>query len=64
MKSNKFLVSAVMAGVSTLLLANYFQGIKQQRRQLAKKTVAKAAVNAGEGEGGAIIDVVPRATPG
>lgn len=61
MKSNRFIVSAVLAGVSTWLLSNYFQGVSQQRRQLARKKMSKAAVQDWEGEGGSIIDVVPRA---
>lgn len=61
MKSNKFIVSAVLAGVSTWLLTNYLQGIRHQRGQVARKKMTKAAVNAWEGEGGSIIDVVPRA---
>lgn len=60
MKGNTRIVGAVVAGLGTLLLANYVQGINKQKKKHVTKKLAKEAVQAWEGEGGNIIDPVPR----
>ena len=59
MKGNTRIVGAVVAGLSTLLLANYVQSISRQKH--VTKKLAKEAVQSWEGEGGNIIDPLPRA---
>ena len=61
MKGNTRIVGAVVAGLSTLLLANYVQSINKQKKKHVTKKLAKEAVQAWEGEGGNIIDPLPRA---
>ena len=58
MKGNTRIVGAVVAGLSTLLLANYVQSISRQKH--VTKKLAKEAVQSWEGEGGNIIDPLPR----
>lgn len=58
MKGNTRIVGAVVAGLSTLLLANYVQSISRQKH--VTKKLAKEAVQSWEGEGGNIIDPQPR----
>ena len=60
MKGNTRIVGAVVAGLSTLLLANYVQSISKQKKKHVTKKLAKEAVQAWEGEGGNIIDPLPR----
>lgn len=60
MKGNTRIVGAVVAGLSTLLLANYVQSINKQKKKHVTKKLAKEAVQAWEGEGGNIIDPLPR----
>ena len=62
MNSNARIVVAVLAGVGTILLANYVQGISTQKRKHVTKKLAKEAVHSWEGEGGAIIDHAPRSS--
>ena len=62
MKSNVRIVGTVLAGLGTILLANYVQGISTQRRKHVTKKLAKEAVHSWEGEGGAIIERAPRAS--
>ena len=61
MKSNRRIVGAVLVGVSTWLLTRYVQGIMKQNKRISTKKLTKDAVQAWEGEGGNIIDPVPRA---
>ncbi len=61
MKANTRVVGAVVAGLSTLLLANYVQRINKQKTKHVTRKLAKEAVQSWEGEGGNIIDPVPRA---
>lgn len=61
MKVNSRVVGAVLVGVGTMLLTCCVQGVKQQRKLVTKK-IAKEAVQSWEGEGGTIIDPVPRST--
>ena len=60
MRSNARIVGAVLAGLGTILLANYVQGISTKKRKHVTKKLAKEAVQSWEGEGGAIIDHAPR----
>ncbi len=60
MKSNSRIVGAVLVGVGAWLLGCYVQSNKKQHKKLAAKTLAKEAVQSWEGEGGTIIDPVPR----
>ena len=61
MKSNRRIVGAVLVGVSTWLLTCYVQGVMKQNKRISTKKLTKDAVQAWEGEGGTIIDPVPRA---
>lgn len=58
MKGNTRIVGAVVAGLGTMLLANYVQRISKQKHVTRK--LAKEAVQSWEGEGGNIIDPLPR----
>ena len=62
MKGNTRIIGAVLVGVSTWLLASYFQSVKRHHHKRVNKKLAKEANQSWEGEGGAIIDAVPRAT--
>ena len=62
MKSNTRIIGAVMVGVSTWLLASYFQSVKRHHHKRVNKQLAKEAQHCWEGEGGTIIDPVPRTT--
>ena len=62
MKSNRRIVGAVLVGVSTWLLTCYVQGVMKQNKKLSTKKLTKEAVQAWEGEGGNIIDPLPRPT--
>ena len=64
MKSNSQFVGAVLVGVSTWLLASYFQNAIRRHQKRVSKQLAKEAHQCWEGEGGTIIDAVPRATAG
>ena len=61
MKGNTRIVGAVVAGLGTLLLANYVQGVSKQKKKHVTRKLAKEAVQSWEGEGGNIIDPLPRA---
>lgn len=63
MQSNGRIIGAVLAGVGSLLLAYYVQSVVTQRKRAAKE-LARNAVRAWEGEGGALIDAAPRANAG
>lgn len=60
MKRSSKLCSAVMLGLGALLLTRYVQGVSQQKQQRATKKLAKREVQCWEGEGGALIEPVPR----
>lgn len=64
MKTNSRIVGAVLMGVGTWVIARYIQSAKQQQQKLATKKIGRQAVQAWEGEGGNIIDPVPRQTAG
>ena len=64
MKANTRIIGAVLVGVSTWLLASYFQNLKRHHHRRVNKQLAKEAHQSWEGEGGSIIDAVPRATAG
>ncbi|MCY7386939.1 MAG: hypothetical protein LH481_02575 [Burkholderiales bacterium] len=64
MKSNKRMVGAVVVGLTTWLLATYFQTGRKHTKKLVTRKLAKEAVQSWEGEGGAIIDPLPRASVG
>lgn len=64
MKSNTRLVGAVLVGMSACVLANLFQSNRKLSKKLTTKKLAKEAVQSWEGEGGNIIDPLPRQTPG
>ena len=61
MKSNSRIVGAVLVGMGAWLLGSYVQSNKKQLKKQAAKTFAKEAVQSWEGEGGTIIDPLPRA---
>ena len=63
MQSNGRIIGAVLAGVGSLLLACYVQSVVTQRKRVTKE-LARDAVRAWEGEGGALIDAAPRANAG
>ncbi len=63
MQSNGRIIGAVLAGVGSLLLACYVQNAVTQRKRVTKE-LARDAVRAWEGEGGALIEAAPRANPG
>ena len=60
MKRKTRLISTVVAGLGTCLLAKYVYASRQQNTKLATKKLAKQAVQSWEGEGGNTIDPVPR----
>ena len=64
MKSNSRIFGVVLMGVGTWLLARYVQSAKQQQQKLVTKKLGRQAVQAWEGEGGNIIDPVPRKAAG
>lgn len=60
MRSNSRIVGAVLVGLGAWFLGCYVQSNKKQQKKLAAKTFAKEAVQSWEGEGGTIIDPLPR----
>lgn len=62
MKNNARIFGAALVGVSTCLLTLYVRSLTKQKKLLDTKILKKEAVQSWEGEGGAIIDHVPRAT--
>ena len=63
MQSNGRIIGAVLAGVGSLLLACYVQNAMTQRKRVTK-VLARDAVRAWEGEGGALIEAAPRTNVG
>ena len=63
MQSNGRIISTVLAGVGSFLLACYVQNAMTQRKRVTKE-IARDAVRAWEGEGGALIDAAPRTNAG
>lgn len=63
MKVSPRMVTAVMCGVGTFLLARYVQSTRQRQKHVTRK-LAKQAVQDWEGEGGTIIDAAPRSAAG
>ena len=64
MKSNTQIVGAVLAGIGTLVLANHFHNNRKLGKKLVTKKLAKEAAQSWEGEGGALVEPVPRPTTG
>ena len=60
MRSNVRIASAVAIGLGTWFLGCYLKDAAQQRHKRVTKKLTKEAVHAWEGEGGTIIDPVPR----
>jgi|APDOM4702015191_1054821.scaffolds.fasta_scaffold889773_1 hypothetical protein len=60
MKGNSRIFGAVLVGVGTLLVTRHFRNAMHARRKLASKKLSKEANQSWEGEGGTIIDPVPR----
>ena len=60
MKGNARIIDLVLVGVGTWLLASYFQSVHRHHHKRVNKKLAKEAHQSWEGEGGAIIDPVPR----
>ena len=60
MTSNRQIFGAVLVGLSSWLLSRYVQGVMTQNKKRVTKKIARDAVHAWEGEGGAIIDAMPR----
>ena len=63
MKSNARIASAVVIGLGTWFLSCYVKDAAQLRHKRTTKKLTKQAVHAWEGEGGNIIDPVPRSMP-
>ena len=64
MKSNTQIVGAVLVGLSACVLANLFQNHRKLTKKLVTKKLAKEAVQSWEGEGGALVDPLPRIATG
>lgn len=64
MKGNSRIIGVVLAGVSTWLLASYLQSAMRRHHKKVSKQLAKEAHQCWEGEGGTIIDAVPRPVAG
>ena len=64
MKSNTQIVGAVLAGIGTLVLANHFHSSRKLNKKLVTKKLAKEAVQSWEGEGGALVEPIPRPPAG
>ena len=62
MKSNTRLVGAVLVGMSACVLANLIHSNRTQNKKVTTKKLAKEAFQSWEGEGGNIIDPLPRPT--
>ena len=63
MQSNGRIIGTVLVGVGSFLLACYVQDAMTQKKRVTKQ-LARDAVRAWEGEGGALIDPAPRADAG
>jgi hypothetical protein len=64
MNSNIRIVSAVLVGLGTWLLASSVHSARKQTKKLATKKLTKEAVHAWEGEGGALVERAPRPAMG
>ncbi len=62
MKANSRILGAVLVGVGTWKTTSYCQGVLKRNHKHATKKLAKEAFQSWEGEGGTIIDPLPRAT--
>lgn len=62
MKSSSQIFGAVVAGVGASLLTRYILSVQQQQQKRASKQLASDSHQRWDGEGGAIIDAVPRPT--
>lgn len=60
MKRNTRLVGVVLAGISACVLANLIHSNRKLTKKVTTKKLAKEAFQSWEGEGGNIIDPVPR----
>jgi hypothetical protein len=64
MKRNSRVCSAVVLGLGALLLTRYVHSVSQQKQTRETKKMTKREVQSWEGEGGALVAHVPRATTG
>ena len=64
MNSNTRLMGAVLVGMSACVLANVFHSNRKLSKKLVTKKLAKEAVQSWEGEGGALVEPLPRPDTG
>lgn len=60
MNGNSRILGMLLMGVGAGLLTCYVQSVKKHHHRRVNKKLAKVAHQSWEGEGGAIIDPVPR----